>query len=66
MGSYQPQEYSIRSGRTGENTEVLASEYQRIFGQPTCAIHGGNDEIDSYQERSRKALEAQQRARGEI
>ena len=42
---------SIRSGRTGEDTEVLSSEWDRIFGKPTIAIHGGGDDLPSMAER---------------
>lgn len=48
---------SIRSGRTGEDSEVLASEWNRIFGKPTVAIHGGGDDLPSMQERVLKQQE---------
>ena len=64
MTKLQPQEYRISSGRTGEDKAKIAAEHDRIFGPAKCAVHGGNEEIESYQERSARALAEQQKARG--
>jgi len=55
-----PQEYRISSGRTGEDSDKIATEMERIFGNPTVKTHGGNESIDSFNDRTAKALAAQQ------
>jgi len=60
MRTLSPQEYRISSGRTGEDKDKIDSEMERIFGKPTLVTHGGNDSIDSFNERTAKALAAQQ------
>ena len=55
--------YSIRSGRTGENKEIIDSEYDRIFNKPSVRVHGGNEDIESFQERTTKALIRQNQER---
>lgn len=49
----------IRSGRYNEDQSTLNNELGRIFGEGTCKHHGGNESIESYEERTRKALQRQ-------